>query len=811
MEFRDNNCPALEEWWKIRARCQHEGLLCLGTREELIRRYEFYAFNSENPVTRLTPEELEKYSDTPLEKIANPSWITGQVLTSSETTASLQPRHPWKVIPEISYANKKIASEDIFKAIGIIMRPTFCFYNHLPHPKLADRLVGLCFLPYTPDVLNMVNENFVKILASAFGVNSKIENKDLAQLVDKQKLLELFYTVIDSEALHGVSYCQTHFTVCKNPASGMCNNFMCSICCSLHQFRIPCSIHDPPIQFYRYRMKNLIEFEQQFDRLLTLRLNLKEPLRKIQLYRVFEGFAVRWDKIQVWHNPGTCRIQHVYITFLTPEEAKNAYLSRRELMKTTELKFSIEHLPETLENVFKRMLSLDINPAKICVIYETPSGKYRHNLPPKNQVIPEVISLASLITGLPESSIRAEASVNPISGNFSVREFYLEFPTPEFCQKFFADQPYFQFLIAHKLSHLIVCPFIKSPNLCLVCPRPKECLHDLCSECCGRFSSSPLHCCTIHSAKSAPVAYHSLQNRRVVELSPQTFVKKIPEKVAKFHMIIRHMLEEGIFTWYRPRFYTKVDSIRNANQELQVVLDSNASRANTTSTSVNRREGKIFNFLCSPPITTQLESKQLTESMDCFGHIFLEYAYFPVIEADITHNYSKPNLQPNFYTRQDYVSDTSHVGFAIKNSFHFFLAGLDPYIKGLKEIVIKEIKAKLGKVSPEDFVLIDKNSVMANLLLLDTSVEHNIDSFNRIACVKMSNETDALKLIVGEVGLVLPLSNGHYGCPIIIPSADLCQYIHSQYEECMRNPSHIIPAESISEKNAQAVKKNRKN
>ena len=732
--------------------------------------------------------------------------MAGSVPVSSETFPSLPVRYPWKVVPELSYANKKIASDDIFKAIGSLMRPTFCFYNYMPSPKLTDRLIGLCFLPYTPEFLSLANENYIKLLACAFGVNCKLENKELGQLIEKQKLLEIFYTIIDSEALHGVGYCQTHFHACKNPASGMCNNLLCSLCCGLHQFRLPCNIHDSPVQFFRYRMKMLIEFEQQFDRMLTLRLNLKESLRKIQLYRIFEGFAVRWDKTQVWYKPGNCRIQHIYITFLTPEDAKNAYMSRKELLKSTELKFTIEHLPETLESVYKRALQHDINPSRVIVVYETPAGKHRHSLPPKNQVIPEVVSLASLITGLPESSIRAEASVNPISGNFSVREFYLEFPTSESCQKFFSDQPYFQFFIAHKLSHLIVCPFLKSPNLCLVCPRQKECLHDLCGDCCGKFSSNPLHCCTIHSAKSSPIAYHSLQNRRLIELSPHIFVRKINEKVGRFHMTIRHMLEEGIYTWYRPRFYMKVDSIRSANQELQVVLDTSTSRNNPTST-VNRREGKLFNFLCSPPAVTTLDGKQLTETMDCFGHIFLEYVYSPIVESDVTHNYAKPNLQANFYTKQDYVSDTSHIGYAIKNNFHFFLAGLDPFIKGLKEIITKEIKGKLGKISPDEIILIDKNSLMANMLLLDASVEGNIDSYNRIACVKMINETDALKFILGEVGLVLPLSNGHYGCPIIIPSAELCQYIHTQYEECMRNPSHSVPPESILEKNQQLSKK----
>ena len=807
-EFRDFNFSYLEEWWKIRSRCAQASLNCLGSREELLERYELHSFNSENAVARQSSEELEKASETPIEKLASGSWVTGPVALSNESCPMLQTRHPWKLIPELSYMNKKIASDDVFRAIGVLMRPTFCFYNHINSQKLADRLVGVCFLPFTPEFISNCGEHVVRALASGLGLSCKSESKELGILLERQKLMEVFYTVVDSEALHGVGYCNSQFSPCKFPASALCDNFMCSNCCATHQFRFPCHIHDPPVQFYRYRAKNLIEFEDQFDRNLTIRLNLKEPLRKIQLYRVFEGFPVRWDKTKVWFNPSTRRIQHVYVTFMSQEHAHDAYANRKSLLKSTELKFSIEHLPETLESVYQRMKSHGVDPSRVIVLYETPSGKHHNSLPPKNQVIPEIISLASSITGLNESSIRAEASTNPLSGNFSVREFYLEFPTSESAHKFFTEQPYFQFFIAHKLSHLIVCPFIKTANVCLVCSRLKECLHDMCAECCGKFSNSPLYCCEVHGPRGTLV-YHSLQNRRLADMHPQIYVRKIPEKVGKFHMLVRYMLEEGIFSWYRPRFYLKADSMRSANQELQVVIDSAANRSSVT--NHNKKEGKIFNFVSCPPVVTALDSKQVTEALDCFGRTFIEYSFGSQESVDISQNYAKPVLQGNVYSKQDYVSDTSHVGYAIRNNFHFFLAGLDPYQKGLKNLLVKEIRDKLGKVSPDDIILIDKNSLLANLLLLDPGCESNIDSYNRTACVKLQNETDALKLILGEVSLVLPLSNGHYGSPIIIPSSDLIQFINIQYEEYMRNPSVTIQVESISDKSFQNKKKERNN
>jgi uncharacterized protein (DUF1330 family) len=806
-EFRDSNCGRLEEWWKIRSRCQHESLSCLGSREDLLERYELHAFNSENAVSRQSSEDLEKTSDTPLEKLSSTSWISSPVNLSNESCQAHPTRHPWKVIPELSYMNKKMASDDIFRAIGVLMRPTFCFYNHVSSSKLAERLIGLCFLPFTADFLMTCSEHIVKALASGLGLSCKSESKELSMMLERQKLIELFYTVCDSEALHGVTYCNSHFSPCKFPASALCDNLMCSNCCSLHQYRLPCHIHDTPVQFFRYRFKSLIEFEEQFDRNLTIRLNLKESLRKIQLYRVFEGFPVRWDKTKVWFNPSTRRIQHVYLTFMSQEHARDAYACRKSLLKSTELKFSIEHLPETLESIYRRMKSHGIDSSRVVVIYESPSGKHHNSLPPKNQVIPEIISLASSITGLNESSIRAEASTNPLSGNFSVREFYLEFPTSESAQKFFSEQPYFQFLIGHKLSHLIVCPFLKTSNVCLICSRPKECLHDLCAECCGRFSSSSLYSCQLHSPRGS-LTYHSLQNRRIADLHPQNYIRKIPEKVAKFHMVVRFMLEEGIFTWYRPRFYLKADSLRSANQELQIVIDSSSGRG--TVTNHNKKEGKIFNFLSSPPLVTSLDGMTLTEALDCFGRTFMEFNFGMSEESDIGHNFGKSSLQGNVYSKQDYVNDTSHVGHAIRNSFHFFLAGLDPYQKGLKNLLVKEIRDKLGKVSPDEIILIDKNSLLANLLLLDPGCEANIDSYNRTACVKLQNETDALKLVLGEVNLVLPLSNGHYGSPIIIPSSDLIQFINLQYEEYMRNPSLSIQVESISDKPASNRREKRR-
>lgn len=94
----------------------------------------------------------------PLERVASINWVVKGTVGYKDYAPSLNTKFPWKVIPEISYMNKKIASEDVFKAIGVLMRPTFCFYNHIQDQKLADRLVGLVFLPYSSEFIAGASE-----------------------------------------------------------------------------------------------------------------------------------------------------------------------------------------------------------------------------------------------------------------------------------------------------------------------------------------------------------------------------------------------------------------------------------------------------------------------------------------------------------------------------------------------------------------------------------------------------------------------------------------------------------------------------
>jgi hypothetical protein len=49
----------------------------------------------------------------------------------------------------------------------------------------------------------------------------------------KQKLMEMYYLVDDSEELHGVTDCYNLHKQCDNLASFYCENNMCKLCCEV--------------------------------------------------------------------------------------------------------------------------------------------------------------------------------------------------------------------------------------------------------------------------------------------------------------------------------------------------------------------------------------------------------------------------------------------------------------------------------------------------------------------------------------------------------------------------------------------------
>lgn len=78
---------------------------------------------------------------------------------------------------------KKIASEEVLKAVGALMRSTFCFFNHIPDTNLAENLIGIAFLPFTAKFINNCSEQLVKQISSALNLTVNLENRELGQAI----------------------------------------------------------------------------------------------------------------------------------------------------------------------------------------------------------------------------------------------------------------------------------------------------------------------------------------------------------------------------------------------------------------------------------------------------------------------------------------------------------------------------------------------------------------------------------------------------------------------------------------------------
>ena len=73
---------------------------------------------------------------------------------------------------------------------------------------------------------------------------------------------------------------------------------------------------------------NEFEEDKGFDRKRTLRMTFRRQIRKYELEKAFENYEVLWDKMEIYHNPATLRMQYVYIVLSTNEEARRVMANK---------------------------------------------------------------------------------------------------------------------------------------------------------------------------------------------------------------------------------------------------------------------------------------------------------------------------------------------------------------------------------------------------------------------------------------------------------------------------------------------------
>jgi len=126
------------------------------------------------------------------------------------------------------------------------------------------------------------------------------------------------------------------------------------------------------------------------------------------------------------------------------------------------------------------------------VVRELPSG---------DEYLKQIINLIQNITQRYSNEFQIEEGVNPVTGEPDQQHIFVKLPSKIDTDRLYNAQPYFGCLIAHKLSHIQICPFTRYyPDLCLMCSSKKvknftkfmtfiqeqTCIRDMCKDCCAR-------------------------------------------------------------------------------------------------------------------------------------------------------------------------------------------------------------------------------------------------------------------------------------------------------------------------------------
>lgn len=310
-EYKEFNFPRVDPYWQTRAMLYTYAMNCFGPKELLMRRVEMLLFNNFLH-KKVSDEQTLSVADAEIELMVRNSCCSSgkfdhldpsELLKSVENdqrnsgipqNPSLPWEMPWEAIPELAKMNKRITYKDVLRGVGRLTRPTMCFYDHC---KDGEALTGVVAFPFTPKMLESCSAECIVAMTKALGMKySEGENEKKTTNVDicKQKLLDMWYFVEDSERLHGICPCQTSLKECRQNASQLCPNQMCRICCQNEPARKPCVLHDSHDQFFRHKTRILDAFEKKkgFDRSRTLRLSMRKMIRLYDIERVFKPFGI---------------------------------------------------------------------------------------------------------------------------------------------------------------------------------------------------------------------------------------------------------------------------------------------------------------------------------------------------------------------------------------------------------------------------------------------------------------------------------------------------------------------------------------
>ncbi|EAR83930.2 hypothetical protein TTHERM_00773400 (macronuclear) [Tetrahymena thermophila SB210] len=783
-EFKEFSIVRSDPYWKIRGTAYALSLNIFGTKEQITKRIQNLLFQNylhKKPESKSLQEVREtdieiivrnlKCSSNQYDNITNKDLVIGDINIEEKI---FQHQYPWQVVPELARINKKAIYPDVFKGMALMMRSCMVFYDHF---KDDEALTAIVAIPYTPQVLEILNP--AQIVALCRALNMRTQYEGIKNFVDvaKQKLLDIYYSVDDINRLHGITPCQS-IRECSKIASMYCANSCCKLCCQELQNKNPCIIHDTFDQFLRYKMKQLYNFEERldFEKNKTLRIYFRKSPRKHDVEQTFQHENVNWGEMKLYYHYCAQKIQYVYLVFNSAEHAQRVYAERHVYeLKLEKYDCQIQALSSSL---WKKVEKYSDPDAVIAIIKPLSTLDLVTDLPTGQEYISLIHQLIQTITQLPLGDYQIEEDINPISETKDHQHIFVILPNKEYVDRVYNAQPFMGCLIAHKISHIQLLPFKRyQHNICLMCTSKREhnCLHDLCKNCCSRqqygmlrcpcsYSAISeieakkeelyqkdktiikenicdkclsakdaecsnglcLQCCRVQAVKTnCPLHDISNYSRKILSSkkdNPLQFSRKMLTFVSEAQIQVRNAMVNGDYDWFRPIYNTHVmQGMIKANRDLQEVKDS-GSIIRGLNTNKNKKDGKIFTYQANEPVEIWVNPDlKVAEDINKKGLPYVEYAYTPESCNTKSSTYIKNGINKyRTYSAEEYQQHMTSPSLASFMSFgyHLLFIGLDRKNFSVKDL-IQEIQQKLsmqvGKITDQSILVIDNETILTDV------------------------------------------------------------------------------------------------
>lgn len=144
------------------------------------------------------------------------------------------------------------------------------------------------------------------------------------------------------------------------------------------------------------------------------------------------------------------------------------------------------------------MAELNTETSRIIVIIRPfSSAEFVQNLPNEPEYLQDLTSIVKDVTQLDTHDFSIKEDTNPLTSEPDCQFVFVTLPSKNLADKLYQAQPFLGCLIAHKLSSIQVCPFLRyHSEQCLMCisKKTEECVYDMCQDCSSRQKYATLNC-----------------------------------------------------------------------------------------------------------------------------------------------------------------------------------------------------------------------------------------------------------------------------------------------------------------------------